>query len=138
MLNGSEANEMGEEVFFVTNTEGLGGLLREDKLTSSDYANVKALVEGKIDTFMGFKFVRTELVPSIVNAGAGNFDFARNFAYVKSGLCVGEWANLNIRVDQRPDKNYVNQIYATRTLGAVRTEDVKVVEVNTTLAGPDA
>jgi hypothetical protein len=40
--------------------QGLGGLLSEEKITSVDYANVKALVNGDIDTFGGFKFVVVE------------------------------------------------------------------------------
>ena len=36
--------------------EGLEGLLGETETTSSDYNTVKALVQGEIDTFMGFKF----------------------------------------------------------------------------------
>lgn len=34
----------------------LESLLGEERVTSSDYAAVKALVRGEIDTFMGFKF----------------------------------------------------------------------------------
>ena len=38
--------------------KGLGGMLNEDKISSVDYANnVKALVNGDVDTFGGFKFV---------------------------------------------------------------------------------
>jgi hypothetical protein len=35
----------------------LAGLLGETQVTSADFASVKALVQGDIDTFMGFKFV---------------------------------------------------------------------------------
>lgn len=38
-------------------------LLRETEVSSYDFNNVKALVEGKIDTFMGFKFIRTQRLP---------------------------------------------------------------------------
>ena len=40
--------------------QGLGGLLNQEEITSSDYNNVKALVNGDVDTFGGFKFVVIE------------------------------------------------------------------------------
>ncbi len=48
------------ELFAVVNAGGLDGLLNEEKVTSSDYANIKALVNGDIDTFGGFKFIVVE------------------------------------------------------------------------------
>lgn len=35
---------------------GLEGLLGETQVTSTDYNSVKALVQGEVDTFLGFKF----------------------------------------------------------------------------------
>ena len=48
------------ELFAVVNAGGLDGLLNQDEVTSSDYANVKALVNGDVDTFGGFKFIVVE------------------------------------------------------------------------------
>lgn len=41
----------------LVHANNLSALLGEDKITSSDYATVKALVQGEIDTWMGFKFL---------------------------------------------------------------------------------
>jgi len=43
--------------YFVGSTTGKKQLLGEEKTTSSDYASIKALVRGDIDTFYGFKFM---------------------------------------------------------------------------------
>jgi len=48
------------ELFAVVNAGGLDGLLNQNEVTSSDYANVKALVNGDVDTFGGFKFIVVE------------------------------------------------------------------------------
>jgi len=48
------------ELFAVVNAGGLDGLLNQEEVTSSDYANVKALVNGDVDTFGGFKFIVVE------------------------------------------------------------------------------
>ncbi len=44
------------ERFIAMTPKGFSGLLGETKVTSSDYASVKALVQGNITEFMGFKF----------------------------------------------------------------------------------
>ena len=48
------------ELFAAVNTLGLGGLLNDEKATSSDYQAIKALVNGDVDTLAGFKFVILE------------------------------------------------------------------------------
>ena len=48
------------ELFAAINALGLGGLLNDEKATSSDYQAVKALVNGDVDTLAGFKFVILE------------------------------------------------------------------------------
>lgn len=45
-----------KDLFFAANAQGLGGLLNDDKITSHDFAIVKALVAGEINSFMGFTF----------------------------------------------------------------------------------
>jgi len=47
-------------LYAAINAQGLGGLLNQQEITSSDYNNVKALVNGDVDTFGGFKFVVIE------------------------------------------------------------------------------
>ena len=132
LLRGDEvtANGMGS-IYFVTNAFGLRSLLDEEKLTSADYATVKALVAGELDSFLGFTFLRSERITSTVNAGAGNYDTIHNFAFAEDGIMEGMWQNMTIRADERPDKNYTWQIYSSMMCGAVRTEDVKVVQVDT-------
>jgi len=46
------------ERFLAMTPNGFTGLLNETKVTSSDYASVKALQQGQISEFMGFKFKR--------------------------------------------------------------------------------
>lgn len=48
------------ELFAAIEAQGLGGLLNDQKATSSDYQAIKALVSGEIDTLCGFKFIVLE------------------------------------------------------------------------------
>jgi hypothetical protein len=48
--------------YCVLNAIQLQSLLGQTEVTSSDYNVVKALVQGEVDTFLGFKFIRTQLI----------------------------------------------------------------------------
>lgn len=49
--------EVDETVNIVVSGLGMSSLLANTETTSSDYASVKALVGGEVDTFMGFNFI---------------------------------------------------------------------------------
>ena len=53
-LDDNEVPEMGRHI--VATPSQKAALLAQTQVTSTDYANVKALVNGEIDTFLGFKF----------------------------------------------------------------------------------
>jgi len=74
-----------EDRFVMCTAGALSSLLSEESITSSDYNNVKTLVNGEIDTFMGFKF---NIIESRVEGG---LTALTNFAYHKSsvGYAVG-------------------------------------------------
>jgi len=69
--------------------QGLGGLLNQEEITSIDYNNVKALVNGDVDTFGGFKFV---VVEDRVEGGlteAANIVDSYFFSQDSVGLAIG-------------------------------------------------
>ena len=117
---GTEAEE--ERYIAVTATQ-IANLLATTEATSADYNTVKALVQGSIDTFMGFKFIRTERLQ------LDGSNFRRVPAWVKSGMCLGLVQDVVSRISERADKNYSTQVYAEMDIGATRMEEVKVVEV---------
>ena len=106
--------------------EQLADLLNITTVTSSDYNTVKALVQGEIDTFMGFNFIRTERLDT--NSSSNRLVLA--FAQSGIGLAVGQ--DINTRISERADKNYATQVFLSMTIGATRIEDEKVVEIECT------
>lgn len=96
-------------------------LLRAGEVGDADYNTVRALVNAEIDTFMGFKFVHTTLIP----AGVGTQPV---YAFHKSGvkLSVGKRASY---MDIRPDLRHSLTVRSVMDIGAVRTENEKVVEI---------
>jgi hypothetical protein len=120
-LNKGEVEK--EERFIVTTAEQIEDLLATTEVTSSDYNTVKALKQGEIDTFLGFKFIHSERLPL---DGSGN---RLCFAWQRRGIRLGVGMDMTTRIDERSDKSYATQIYLSQTIGAVRMEEARVVEI---------
>jgi hypothetical protein len=101
---------------------GLEDLLGTTEVTSSDFNSVKALVMGDVDTFLGFKFLRTTRLPK-----SGNIRSA--FAWHADGMGLSIGDDVNSRVSERPDKSYATQVYFSMVIGAARVEEERVVEI---------
>ena len=104
-------------------SQQLVDLLTEEEISSSDYNTVKALVKGEVDTFMGFKFHRSQRL-------AVASDIRVCFAWAQDGLLLGLGADIHTRIGERADKNYLTQVWCAMTIGATRMEEAKVVEVS--------
>jgi len=118
-----DSNEVDEEEerIIVVSAKQLQDLLRDDKITSADYNTVRALVDGNLNTFMGFKFRRSQQLPLAT-------DIRSCFAYVKSGVILAE-RGLKTHMDIRTDLSHSLQIRSVASLAAVRMEEKKVVEI---------
>jgi hypothetical protein len=118
-----DSNEVDEEEerIMVVSAKQLQDLLRTVEATSADYNSVRALVDGTLNTFMGFKFRRSQQLPLAT-------DIRSCFAYVKSGIILAE-RGLKTMMDVRPDLSHSLQIRSVASLAAVRMEEKKVVEI---------
>ena len=76
-------------LYAAINAQGLGGLLNQEEITSSDYNNVKALVNGDVDTFGGFKFVVVEDRAEGGLTTAGDIVDSYFFSQDAVGLAIG-------------------------------------------------
>ncbi len=97
-------------------------LLNTTEVKSADYNTVRALASGQIDTFLGFKFIRTERLDATA-------DVRSCLAYTTSGLGLAVGADITTRISERDDKNYATQVFLSMVIGATRIEDEKVVEI---------
>ena len=113
-----------EDRYFVCTPAMLDGLLNQSAATSSDYAAVKALVRGEIDTWMGFKWIMsTQLAAVSASTLCG-------IAYQKYGICLAMADQPLVKTDERPDLSYSWQVYYELNIGAVRLEESRVVMCN--------
>jgi len=109
--------------FFAISAEQVEDLLAITEATSSDYAQVKALVSGQPGTICGFNFVQTERLPEY-STGVRNCA-----AYHKTGVVLGTWLDLKASIDIMPALHFSAQVYAGQSYGATRLEEEKVVLV---------
>jgi len=109
--------------FFVVRASQLADLLNTTEVTSSDYNVVKALVEGNLNTWLGFTWIRSERLAS--NGSTTYY----TYAFQKKGLQLAIQKDVEGRVDERPDKNYAWQVYMRMCMGATRLEEARVVQV---------
>jgi hypothetical protein len=123
ILTANEVDVMNDPLYIAVTAQQVDDLLGTTEVTSSDFNSVKALVQGDIDTFMGFKFVNIERL------GLDGSGDRRCFAWAKSGLHVGMFNDINTRITERGDKSYATQVYVKGTFGATRTDEKKVVEI---------
>ena len=107
----------------VCSAKQISDLLGTTQITSADFNSVKALVQGDIDTFMGFKFIRSERLGTDSN---GNRQVLA-FTITSMGLALGK--DIQTKISERADKNYSTQVYLCMTIGATRVEDEKVIEI---------
>ena len=101
----------------------IADLLNNTTVTSSDFNTIKALVQGEIDSFMGFKF---HVSNRLVDNGAAN---TQCIAFAEDGILLGIGKDVTARIDERSDKSYATQVYYCQTIGATRMEEAKVVSV---------
>lgn len=115
----------GTKLYFVYSQQQLDDLLLNvTQVSSADYAAVKALVDGEVNYFMGFEFIKTELLT--LNAST---DIRTCFAYAKIGILRAMGQDMRGRISERDDKNYATQVYMNMSVGATRMQEKCVVEV---------
>ena len=137
-------NEVEGGINLVCDSEQIESLLFDEQIINADYNSVKALVNGDVNSFMGINFIRTELVASdntsiAFNSSNGTLfntddatgadSYRKCIAFTDDACLLGVGQDLSARVDPLPTKHYANQVYAKMSMGAVRREDAKVMEV---------
>ena len=112
-----------EEMFVAVSSFEHDSLLKEIQVVNKDYNGGAAVLEnGRIRRFMGYNFTLTERL----NITSGNRLIP---AWVKSGMHLGLWQDIQAQISQRADKGYSWQVYTSMTLGSTRLQAGKVVQI---------
>jgi hypothetical protein len=75
------------------------------------------LVSGQVDSFLGFQFIRTELIGTDSNSDH------KVLFWQKAGMKLAMGAEPTIKISERADKNHATQVFASMTIGATRMQE---------------
>lgn len=115
------ANVPQDDRYVMINPTDLNEMLRDPLITTVDSNSVRALISGSFDAWMGFKWISTN------NATAGKCYF-----YHKNAVALAFNEQPKVKIDERADLSYAQQIYYELNVGATRLEEEGVVEVTIT------
>jgi hypothetical protein len=123
LLDKAEATtDMEYDLCAVVDPSQIQSLLRTTEVTNSDYNTIKALVAGQIDTFMGFRFVKSNRLTVAANIRDTIF-------FERQGLLLASGQEIKVDVGPRRDKRNAIQVYVCGSFGASRMWEEKVVRV---------
>jgi hypothetical protein len=122
ILDGADVDE---EIarHIVLSSKQLTNLFNTTEIKNADYNTVKALAEGKIDTFLGFKFIRSQKL--LTNASSERLCYV----YTQNALGIAINKDMRTEVGKDAGKSFASVGYIEIDMGATRIEDKEVVEI---------
>ena len=124
-------NPDGIPVHLVSSFKQKSDLLREAEIQSWDTSEVKALVDGRIDSYMGIKFIQTN---AIAIGSSNDIDVDTNvfecFAWLPEGIMASFHLAPSFKIDYLPEKvGETWQIKVDFGGNAIRTHEDMVLKV---------
>lgn len=117
------ANDDEADLVIVVDPSQVQGLLQQTEITSADYNQVKALVQGEVDTYMGFKFIKSNRL------GVDGSGYRKVIAFERQGLLLAIGDEIDVDVGIRRDKRNSVQIYVAMSMGSTRMWEEKVRQI---------
>lgn len=128
ILDGNDVDP--EDRYFVTSSQQLTNMFNLEKVTSANYNSVKALSEGAIDSYLGFKFIRIDGERALNDPLLPKSNNNRTcFAFQKEALILGINQDIDVRITEMANRQYATQIFCDSSVGAVRAEEAGVVSI---------
>jgi hypothetical protein len=136
-----DEDEVEGKRYMAVTASQISNLLSDSQITSADYNSVKALVQGELNSFMGFEFIRLERLglttstASSTSTGAvgSGTSFSGTFraciAWADQGMILSMGEDFITKMSERDDLGYAMQVYCRMSLGAVRMQEEQVIEV---------
>lgn len=130
-----------EERFIAVSPKQIADMLKHVQVTSADYNTVKALAEGAVDTYMGFKFIMSNRLPTVSATPFGPFlrttygafpgTVTANdricFAWARSGIGHAIQEEVRTEIAKDPSLSFATRLYMEMVMGATRIEEARVV-----------
>jgi len=122
LLIAAEVDVDNEALYCLIGAKQHDDLLGQTQAVSLDFTNKPVLVEGRIKAFMGFNFIDSQ---RLALSGTDR----KVVCWAKSGMHLGIWNDIEVKISERADKSYSNQVYVKASFGATRVEEKKVVAI---------
>jgi hypothetical protein len=98
-------------------------LLNQTQVVSTEFNDKPVLVDGRLRRFLGYDIAVSERLSTAANVRTA-------IVFVKSGLTLGLWKDMENFIDQRIDLSGRPWQLTTRTMfGPVRTQNGKVISI---------
>lgn len=132
ILFSAEVDIDNDQLFMAITAKQHDDLLNEAQAISLDYNSQPVLVNGKINSFMGFNFVHSERIPggaafnTAINPSVTGYTTGSQWMvpfWAKTGVGLGVFGGIKTSIDKRADKRNSTQVYCTGTFGATRLEE---------------
>lgn len=124
ILNGADLTDEANSRILVVSPQQMTNLLNTTEIKNADYNTVKALAAGNVDTFMGFKFVISNLLTKVSTT--------RSCVAWCKGAMKRVTGGMRTTIDRLPQVSNATQIYSSWDLSAVRVYDEGVVQIDCT------
>ena len=111
--------------YIVCGPQQISDLLGTTSVTSADFNTVRALSTGEVNSFLGFEFIMS----TRLKFDASNTDDRLVFAYTEDAIKLGIGQDVKANITERADKSYSTQVYYAMSMGAVRMEEKKLVQI---------
>lgn len=126
LMDSNEIDENGR--YFGYAAKQLNNLITNvDQVNSVLYNDVRALRDGRIRDFMGFEFVRTQLIPFV----SGSTTIRSCVAWQKDILFYGMGEDVKTKMDILPMQSQAIQVYTCLLMDATRVTEAGVAQINT-------
>jgi hypothetical protein len=123
LMGKAEATTEGQyDLYVAVDPAQIQSLLRTTEVTSSDYNVVRALVNGEVNTFMGFKFIVSNRLPVASS-------IRECICYERQGLLLAVGMDIKVDVGTRRDKRNSAQVYVCGSFNSTRMWEEKVLRI---------
>ncbi len=115
------ADDTAYDLVAVVDPSQIQSMLQKTEVTNDQYNTIKALVNGEVDTFMGFKFIRSNRLPVTGTT-------RKTLFFERQGLLLANGMEVNVDVGPRRDKRNSIQVYVCASFGATRMWEERVIQ----------
>lgn len=119
-LWGAMSPQMEEYILYAVNN-GTG-----NRLASSDFYKPIVDENGNIKMWLGINWIRSTNLPYV----AGSPNIREAAVWTSDAVHLDFWGEIATSIDRRPDLKNATQFFSQYAMGAVRSEDKKVVKIN--------